>query len=109
MEFAEFRKRLPLPQAFPVSFGWLDAATAKERRFATTFRKPEGTWDFFPEPVANASFTPTKGGRPATDGQVSIEKGLELNEGTNLVVFQLIRSDASTQFIRKTITLNKGP
>ena len=82
-EFAEFRKRLPLPQAFPVSFRWLDAAIAKNRRFATTFRKTEGTWDFFPEPVADASFTPTKGGQPAPDGQVTIEKVLELSEGTN--------------------------
>ncbi len=82
-EFAEFRKRLPIPQAFPVSFRWLDAPTAKERRFVTTFRKAEGIWDFFPEPVANVSFSPTKGGQPAPDGQVSIEKSLEPSEGTN--------------------------
>ena len=41
--------------------------------------------------------------------ELQFTKKLQLNEGTNLVVFQLIRSDASTQFIRKTITLNKGP
>lgn len=44
----------------------------------------------------------------ATADDLSFKKTLRLTDGANLVVFQLVRSDASVKFYRKNIRLNKA-
>jgi len=78
--FSGFRKQLPLPQVFPLSFRWLDPPSVKARRFAVSFRNPEGVWDFFPEPISGGSFSSSKEGRPGSDGMIVVEKSLEMTE-----------------------------
>lgn len=79
---AQYQKRLPEPQRFPIQFQWITGKDPKISSIQLSFSAPDGVWDFYPDSTPDITFEKSTEGRPSSEGRVLVSKDAKSSTGT---------------------------